>query len=106
MCPMSPEERHLRLDLDRSVRRIRSALARCPALDVISAAEVATAESVLARAGEALHDALADTAALEQLQSVSEESVLVTTSSRMALAVVEQVLALLAAELDGRGQVA
>ena len=106
MCPMSPDERDLRQGLDRSVRQIRSALARCPALDVISPADVATAESVLAQAGEAPHDALACTAALEQLQAVSEESVLVTTSSRMALAVVDEVLALLAAELDGRGQVA
>lgn len=106
MPSMSPEERALRLHLDRSVRRIRSALARCPALGDVGATDLVATGAVLDAANAALHDALTCTAALETLQAASAEAVLVTTSSRMALAVVQQVLALLFAELDGRSDVA
>lgn len=103
--PMTVEERELRLRLDEAVRRIRSALNRCPFVDELDRLDDAAVDAAAAVADDAhrwLLDALDCTAALEQLRGVSEEAVLLCATSRTALGVVREVLTVLVAAVDCR----
>lgn len=98
--PMTAEERMIRLQLDEATRRIRSALKRCPAIADLEYADIGEASDVVGEANRALHDALATTEALEQLQAASEEGVLLAATSRVALGVVREVLTVISAAID------
>lgn len=103
--PMTVEEAELRLRLDESVRRIRSALNRCPFvddLDHLDDAGVDAAAAVADDAHRSLLEALSCTDALEQLRGDSEDAVLLCATSRTALGVVREVLTVLVAAVDCR----
>lgn len=98
--PISTEERSLRCELSNAVEHITRTLNRCPALGDLSRAERSTVIEVIDTTGSAVAEALGYVAALEQLGSATEEALAIAGSSRIALSVVSDVLALLAAEID------
>lgn len=100
--PMTAEERELRLRLDESVRRIRSSLGGCPAIDDLDFVDVDSAAVVANEAARALIEAMSCTEALENLREASEEAVLIAATSRTALGVVREVLTVLTAAIDCR----
>ena len=100
--PMTAEERELRLHLDESVRRVRSALGACPAIDDLDFVDLESAAAVANQASRALTDAMAYTDALENLREASQEAVLIAATSRTALGVVREVLTVLRATIDCR----
>jgi len=102
---MSLNERELRLRLDEDVRRIRSALDKCPfldELDLIDEPEVEAAGVLAAEANRWLLDALDCTDELERLRGASQEAALLVATSRTALGVVREVLTALTAAIDCR----
>lgn len=98
----SPES-EIRLRLDQSVRKVRSTLDRCPAVDELAfvddpestAASVAEVSASL-RAAEGCVDELA------QLAELSEDAVALIAVSRISFTVVEEVLMTLLAAIDAQ----
>lgn len=100
MSTGSIQEVELRKQLENAVRRIRTSIERCPALDGLTPGQSALAAEVLADGCAALNEATALTGAISELEDLSEAGVVLVTSSRMALTVVRTTFALLTAELD------
>jgi hypothetical protein len=99
---MTQEEVELRRRVDAAVGRMRTALNQCPPLDDPRIVDFGHAVGLVDEANDALREAMSCTDSLESLEDASSEAVLLVSSSRMALAVVREVLTLLTAELDSR----
>lgn len=98
--PRLNEEKKLRSELDAAVRRIDSALRRCPAVEDLQVIDANRANGALTAATIALREAEACTAALEQLRGASAEAIVLVATSRTALGIVAEVLAVLCAAID------
>lgn len=99
---MTAEELELRLELERYVDGLRAAIDSCPILDALDPLEFQGAGEVISAANDALIGARTVTSALQALTNLTEESVLLVSSSSMALALIGEALTLITAEFDGR----
>jgi hypothetical protein len=100
------EELRLRTELDAAVRRIDSALRRCPAVEDLNVIDTARATSAVVAAGQALREAEECTSTLEALRGASEEAIVLVATSRAALGIVAEVLAVLCAAIDAQPKAA
>lgn len=100
MHPTPTRERELRDELVRSATRLRTELARCPALDYLTEPSRSTAVTHIENATAAFAELTSITTELRALTELSEEAIFVLASSEMALAVVGEALALITGELD------
>jgi hypothetical protein len=103
-APLSAEEAVLRARLTGGENRIRQVPRTCPALDRLDLDGFEAVDALVAEAAVAIADALACTDSLEALSAVSEEAVLMAWNSRMALAIVREVLGRLTAEIQERSE--
>ena len=93
-------EDDLRNQLVRSAIQLRSALARCPALDYLTDDARQLAVAQIEEATTAYGELTTVTAALRALVGLSAEAVYVLASSEMALHVAGEALALITAQID------
>lgn len=99
---MTAQELDLRLELERHVNEIRAAIDTAPLLQELDPLAFQGAGECISAANDALIEALTIASALEALTNATEESVLLVSSARMALALIRESLTLLTAELDGQ----
>ena len=97
----SSAETRERSALAASVKRLHSALRRCPILDKMPAYQVPTAQAILAEANHHLNESVRSARLLAELDGVSTETLILANRADTVLELTRSALSMLVAELDG-----